>query len=110
MGDYFARAYEFSVAVAANWLWWVSAVPFVLDQLLSRNFWSKATIKRLSRRWPEGNRHKVFKWLAVAGFVISCFMAFDHVNSELKNERAQVSSIRSDLKTTCADYSRTGRS
>jgi hypothetical protein len=84
--DYAARSFEFTSAVAAYWFWWLTAVPFFFDQILSKNFWSPRTNKRISVRWPEESRHRFFKWIAVAGFVISCFMAFDQVNSELKEQ------------------------
>jgi len=88
MGDFLARVWEFSIAVATNWLWWVTTVPFFIDQLLSRNFWSKAAVERLSARWPEEERHRFFKMVAVAGFAVASFQAFDHVNTELKTVKS----------------------
>jgi len=105
MGDFFGRFWEFSFAVVTNWLWWVTTVPFFLDQLLSKNFWSKAAIRWLSERWPEEKRHSVFKWLAIAGFIVASFQAFDHVNSELKVARGQPNEI-SDLRAQIHDLTK----
>lgn len=93
MDDFFVRLWEFVWAVITNWFWWVTAVPFFLDQLLSKNFWSSDAVRRISELWPEENRHRFFKWVALVGFVVSCFMAFDHVNSELKSKQAELTEL-----------------
>jgi hypothetical protein len=82
MAEYSVRLWEFGSAFVGEYFAWVGAVMFVLDQLLSRNFWSKSIVDRLNEKWPEGNRHKTFKLLAIAGFVVASFQAFDHVNTE----------------------------
>ena len=97
--QYFARGYEFGVAVLAYWYWWLTAVPFFLDQLLSRNFWSKAKSDRIAAWWPEETRHKFFRWLAASGFVLSCCLAFDSVAQELKIANAKLSTAQTDLAT-----------
>jgi hypothetical protein len=109
MGDYLARILDFSWTVVTYWYGWVIGVPFLIDQLLSRNFWSRSTNERISLIWPEGSRHRFFKWLAAAGFIVSCFLAFDHVSSGLKDQikistalQTDNSKLQSDLRS--AEY------
>jgi ribosomal protein S13 len=45
-------------------------------------------------------RHRFFKRLAWVGVVVSCFLAFDHVNSELKEQRDQVTLLKAQLVST----------
>lgn len=107
--DYVWRTWEFSTAVASYWYWWVTAVPFLIDQLLSRNFWPKTINERISTFWPEESRHRVFKCLALVGFVISCFLAFDHVNFDLKEKTKETLSLQGQLKTTKNQLAETQR-
>jgi hypothetical protein len=89
MADYFARVWEFICAFGAQYLAWVGAVLFGIDQLLSPNFWHPERISWLNEKWPAENRHRTFKYLAIVGFAVASFQAFDHVNSELKVERSK---------------------
>jgi hypothetical protein len=98
MADYPARILEFGTAFGGQYLAWVGAVMFGLDQILSPNFWSKNTLDRLNTKWPAENRHRLFRWLAVAGFVVASFQAFDHVNQELKR-------VSNDLQTATTNLS-----
>ncbi|QAU46132.1 hypothetical protein [Bradyrhizobium guangzhouense] len=95
MGDYLARLWEFGWAVITYWLWWVTTVPFLIDQLLSKNFWHPETIERIDQFWPPEKRHRLFKRLAIFGLALGSFLAFDHVNSELKSTREELAAARS---------------
>jgi hypothetical protein len=94
--DYGIRVWEFVTTVATNWFSWVAAVPFVIDQIVSRNLWSPAANKRISTWWPEETRYRLLKRLAVAGLAVSCFMAFDQANMKLKEQREQVQPTQLD--------------
>lgn len=98
MDAYLAGGIEFAKAVASYWYWWLTAVPFGIDQILSRNFWSKEENGRISTRWPEESRHKFFKRLALVGLFVSCFLAFNRVNSELKEQVRTNAELQAGLK------------
>ena|ERR1700730_2192681 len=89
MTDFFARLWEFIWAVLGYWYVWVTAVPFVIDQGLSHKFLPERAIEFADAIWPQDRRHRLLKWLCVIGFVVASFQAFDRVNTELKNARAQ---------------------
>src|ERR1700733_9093608 len=97
--DYFVRFWNFAGAFSSEYFAWVGAVMFGLDQLLSRNFWKKEQIAQLDERWPEENRHHLFRWLAIIGFVVASFQAFDQVNSKLKEQQQMNTALLSSVKS-----------
>jgi hypothetical protein len=99
MAEFFARTSEFGSAIIGYWYVWLTAVPFFLDQVLSRNFWSKETLERFDKKWPPDGRHRFFKWVCIIGFVVASFQAFDHVNGELKDAALKNDTLKADLKS-----------
>lgn len=103
MADYLARIWEFITTVSVQYVAWVSAVLFTVDQILSRNFWSKDALELADRILPEGNRHRLFKWLALVGFLFASFQAFDHANQDLKRVSAEALTSKTDLSTKTSE-------
>lgn len=99
MEEFFARILEFGCAIVGYWYVWLTAVPFFIDQILSRNFWSKETLERFDQRWPPDRRHRFFKWVCIIGFVFASFQAFDHVNQEAKRANTELQATKMDLST-----------
>jgi hypothetical protein len=105
MGDFFSRLGEFVWAVLGYWYVWVTTVPFVIDQGLNHKYLPKRLVELADSIWPEQQRHALLKWLCVIGFVVGSFQAFDHVNTELKNTRAQGGYIANHWAALSSDES-----
>lgn len=88
--DFVTRVLEFLYAFLSQYFLWTSGVVFLADQILSRNFWPKESLNWLHKHWPEENRHRFFRVLAIVGIAIAAFFAFDQVNEKLKTQIAQL--------------------
>ncbi|MDB5603185.1 MAG: hypothetical protein JWP25_85 [Bradyrhizobium sp.] len=99
MEEFLARILEFGCAIIGYWYVWLTVVPFFIDQILSRNFWSKETLERFDQKWPPDRRHRFFKWVCMIGFVFASFQAFDHVNQEAKRASIELQTTKTDLST-----------
>jgi hypothetical protein len=102
MGDFVVRFWEFGSAIISNWYVWVTGAPFVIDQGLSYKYLPKRAVEFADEWWPPEGRHRVLKWICVAGFVVASFQAFDQTNTKYKE-------ADSKLKTATAvqSFSRT---
>ncbi|MET4038076.1 hypothetical protein ABIB94_009256 [Bradyrhizobium sp. JR7.2] len=88
--DYATRIWEFAFAFFTQFFLLATGIIFLIDQLLSRNFWPKAFLDWLHEHWPEEGRHRTFRRLVIVGLAISAFLAFDRVNEDLKKQTAQL--------------------
>ena len=87
--DYATRIWEFAFAFFTQFFLLATGIIFLIDQLLSRNFWPKAFLDWLHEHWPEEGRHRTFRRLVIVGLAISAFLAFDRVNEDFKRQTAQ---------------------
>jgi hypothetical protein len=86
-----SNIWDYVAAVLTNWISWVAAVPFFLEQGYPHlpdkwRVWADS-------HWPEPRRQWFIKRLAVVGLVVASFQAYAHVNSELKIARSQPNEV-----------------
>src|SRR3972149_2783343 len=87
--SYPGRIFEFASVVLAHWFAWVSAVPFFIDKALSTL--PAPRLKLLVDHYlPEPRRHRLVRVLAVFGFAVASFLAFDEVNTQKKKLESEL--------------------
>jgi hypothetical protein len=97
MWDLTVRLRDFAEAVVGYWYFWVTGVLFVIDQSLSNKYLPLRFIELLDRMWPPENRHHVFRWACVAGFVVASFQAFDHADRQRQHAETALQTTATNL-------------
>jgi hypothetical protein len=103
----FISVWEYATSVGTNWIAWVAAVPFFLEQ--GYPHLSEKRQAQIEKYLPKSSHKSIVRYLAIFGFVFASFQAFDHVNSELKEERNKTVSASPRWRPLSADEQRAMR-
>jgi len=90
--NFFARFYEFAVALIPYWWLLVSSGLFAVEPMIEGVIPTKwKTV--INKQWPKKLRHKHFRLAAVAALLLSSFFAFDDVNTRSRVLQREVTRL-----------------